>query len=334
MRLKDPEFLLIVLIWIPMIWIYIRRERGYRPAVRFSDLSIISKIHTSFLVKMRHVPFVLRLVGIGLLAVALARPQKGHTEQEVTTHGVDIMLVLDVSTSMKALDFEPENRLYVAKETIKKFINKRKHDRIGLVVFAGRSYTKCPLTLDYTILSEFITDIAFGEIEDGTAIGTAIATAANRLKDSDAKSKIMILLTDGVNNRGEITPAVAAQAAGELGIKIYTVGVGKEGMVPYPVEFVHPWTGQKETRVQMMESSLDEQALIAIAEATKGTFYRAHNSKKLEEIYEMIDALEKTEIKTKSYTTYTERFFPWLIAGFVVLLCELVLKHTRLRRIP
>ncbi len=334
MRLAHPYFLFLLLLWIPMAVIYILREKKSRPAVRFSDLSMITRLQSTLIVKLRHIPFFLRIIGVGLLVVALARPQEGHTEQEVTTHGVDIMLVLDVSTSMRALDFKPKNRLFVAKETIKKFIRKRKHDRIGLVIFAGRSYTKCPLTLDYNILAQFLDDIKTGEIEDGTAIGTALATAANRLKQSQAKSRIMILLTDGANNRGEITPIIAAKAANELQLKIYAIGVGKEGKIPYPFEFVNPWTGKKQKKIEMVDSDLDEQTLVDIAAATNGIFYRAHNAKKLEEIYDTIDKLEKSEIKTLSYTTWSERFFPWLIAGCIVLLLELILKHTRFRRIP
>lgn len=334
MELKNPHLLLLLILWIPMIWIYVRRERGTRPAVRFSDLSLVTKLHTSFTVKMRHIVILLRLIGFGLLVVALARPRKGHTTQEVSTHGVDIMLVLDVSTSMRALDFKPKNRLYVAKETIKEFIKKRLHDRIGLVVFAGRSYTKCPLTLDYSILTQFIDEIKFHEIEDGTAIGTAIATAGNRLKQSDAKSRVIILLTDGANNKGEITPVVAAKAVGELGMKIYSIGVGKEGMVPLPVDYVDRRGRIVDTKIIKRPSDLDEQTLVNIAAETKGQFFRAHNPEKLKDIYNTIDELEKTEIKTKSYTTYSEYFFPWLVAGLIILLLELVLKHTRFRRIP
>ncbi len=335
MRFRDPEFLFLLLLWLPMVWVYIRREKRTRPAVRFSDLSVAKKVSSGFSTGLRHSLIVLRLLGIGLLTVALARPQMGHTEQEVTTHGVDIMLVLDVSTSMRALDFKPKNRLFVAKERIKDFITKRVHDRIGLVVFAGRSYTKAPLTLDYNVLSQFLDEIEFGEIEDGTAVGTAIATAANRIKDSKAKSKIMILLTDGANNRGDIAPLVAARAAGELDIKIYTIGVGKKGKVPMPVDYVDRRTGKiVDTRVLMVDSDLDEENLQQIADVTKGKFFRAGSPEQLAQIYDEIDQLEKTEIKTKSYTTWSERFFPWLLAGVAVLFVELLLAYTRFRRIP
>lgn len=334
MQFKNPQFLFLFILWIPMVWIYIVREKKFRPAVRFSDLSSILKIPKSSFVKLRHSILVLRLIGTGLLFVALARPQEGRSDEEVTTEGVDIVLVLDVSLSMKALDFKPEDRLTVAKERIKEFIAKRQNDRIGLVVFAARSFTKCPLTLDYSVLNTFIDDITYTDFSYQTAIGTAIATAANRLKDSNAKSKVMILLTDGANNAGEIPPVTAAKAAQEFGIKIYTIGVGKEGQVPMPVTVQNPFTGQTHQDVQMVESDLDEPTLQQIAQTTGGVYFRAQNSEKLKEIYDQIDKLEKTEIKTTIFTSYEERFYPWLLAGFIVLLLELVLQNTRFRRIP
>jgi len=334
MRLRDPEFLFLFLLWIPIIWVYIRRERKFRPAVRFSDLSVVKQVPPSFFVRSRHILLVLRLLGTGLLIIALARPQEGRTDEEVTTEGVDIMLVLDISTSMKALDFQPNNRLEVAKQTIIDFISKRQHDRIGLVVFGARSFTKCPLTLDYNILSRFVSEVTFTDFSSQTAIGTAIVTAANRLKDSGAKSKVMILLTDGANNAGEVPPITAAKAAGELGIKIYTIGVGREGLVPIPVEMRNPFTGETVRQIQKMESDLDEKTLQEIAQLTNGKFFRAKNPEKLKEIYDQIDKLEKTEIKTTIYTSYNERFYMWLWAGFILLMLELILQHTRFRRIP
>jgi Ca-activated chloride channel family protein len=317
-----------------MAWVYVRREKK-RPAVRFSDLSILRKLPQSPMVRLRHVPFALRLLGVGLLVVALARPQKGTSEEEVTTEGVDIMLVLDVSFSMKSLDFQPRNRLFVAKETLKDFIKKRHNDRIGLLVFAKRAYTKCPLTLDYNVLTQFADRIDFESFGDATAIGTAIATAANRIKDSPAKSKIIVLLTDGGNNFGDIAPIAAANAAAELGIKIYTIGVGKEGDVPYPMEYIDPSTGKViGTQIQMIHSDLDEQLLADIAHATGGTFFRAQNAEKLKEIYSTIDKMEKTEIKTKRYTSYSDKFFAWLAAGCLVLFIESILSQTFFRRIP
>jgi Ca-activated chloride channel homolog len=334
MHLNSPWFLLLLLTLPPMVWLYVRREKK-RPAVRFSDLSILQKIPLSPMIRLRHVPFALRLLGIALLVVALARPQKGTSEEEVTTEGVDIMLVLDVSFSMKSLDFQPKNRLFVAKETIKDFIKKRRNDRIGLVIFAKRSYTKCPLTLDYNILTQFLDRTDFEDFGDATAIGTAIATAANRIKDTPAKSKVVILLTDGGNNFGDIAPVAAAKAAAELGIKIYTIGVGKEGDIPYPFEIIDQSTGRvMGTQVQMVHSDLDEQLLVDIAHTTGGTFFRAQNAEKLREIYATIDKMEKTEIKTKLYTSYSDKFFPWLVAGCILLFIESILSQTLFRRIP
>jgi Ca-activated chloride channel homolog len=334
MHLRNPWYLLLFTVWIPMIWIYLRREKK-RPAVRFSDLSILRKLPQSPSIRLRHIPFALRIIGVGLLIVAIARPQKGTSEEEVTTEGVDIMLVLDISFSMKALDFQPKNRLFVAKETLKDFIKKRKNDRLGLLIFAKRSYTKCPLTLDYNILAQFLDRTDFEDFGDATAIGTAIATAANRIKDSPAKSKVIILLTDGGNNFGDIAPLAAAKAAAELGIKVYAIGVGKDGDIPYPFEILDQATGKVlGTQVQMIKSDLDEQLLVDIAHATGGTFFRAHNAEKLREIYATIDKLEKTEIKTKLYTSYSDRFFPWLATGCLILIIESILSHTWFRRIP
>jgi len=334
MRFKDPWMFLLLLFWIPMILVYIRRERRFRPAIRFSDLTTIKKINTSVFVKVRHILPALRLLGFGLLVVAAARPQQGHTDEEVSTEGVDIMMVLDISESMRALDFKPDNRLAVAKTTIKEFVKKRSSDRIGLVVFGARSFTKCPLTLDYNVLDQLIDDVDFTEFSNRTAIGTAIATAANRLKDSPAKSKVIILLTDGSNNAGDIPPLTAAKAAGELGIKIYTIGVGKKGKVPMPVKVQNPFTGAIKDQVQMVESDLDEKTLSAIADSTGGTYFRAESAEKLSDIYSQIDKMEKTEIKTTIYTSFEEKFYLWLWAGFILLMVEMILQHTRFRRIP
>ncbi len=334
MRFKDPWLLLFLVFWIPMIWVYIRRERRFRPAIRFSDLSILKTAPVSFFVRARHILFVLRCLGFGLLVVALARPQKGHTDQEVSTEGVDIMLVLDISESMRALDFQPDNRLEVAKKTIRDFIRKRTSDRIGLVVFGARSFTKCPLTLDYNVLDQFVSEVTFTDFSFQTAIGTAIATAANRLKESTAKSKVIILLTDGSNNAGEIPPLTAANAAAALGMKIHTIGIGKEGKVPIPVRVQNPFTGKITRQKQMMDSDLDEKTLQEIAQASGGTFFRAQSAEKLSDIYSQIDEMEKTEIKTTIYTSFEERFYPWLWAGFILLMLELILLNSRFRRIP
>lgn len=334
MRFHDPYVLLLLLLLVPMIWLYIRREKSLRPALRFPLAHAMPHASRSLAVRLRHLPFILRCLGLVLLIVALARPQKGNSEQEVTTHGVDIMLALDCSYTMQALDFQPRNRFYVTQQTARDFITKRPNDRIGLVGFAARAVTKCPLTLDASVLSTFIDNMQAGELGDGTAIGTAIATAARRLIESDAKSRIMILLTDGDNNCGEIPPPAAAAAAGKVGIRIYTIGVGKEGMVPMPVQVQNPWTGQVSTEVRQMQSTLNEPLLREIASTTGGKFFRARDAEELAQIYATIDKLEKTTIKTKVYTTWDEHFYVFLIAGFLMLVLELVLANTRLRRIP
>ncbi len=334
MRFKDPLMLLLLVLWIPMLLVYIRRERRFRPAIRFSDLSLVDRAPRSMFVKARHLLIALRLLGFALLVIALARPQLGHTDEEVSTEGVDIMLILDISESMRALDFQPDNRLAVAKKTMREFIGKRSSDRIGLVVFGARSFTKCPLTLDYNVLDRFIDEVTFTDFSYQTAIGTALATAANRLKDSNARSKVIVLLTDGSNNAGDIPPLTAAKAAAELGIKIHTIGVGKEGKVPIPVKVQNPFTGTIKEQVQMMDSDLDEKTLQEIAAESGGDFFRAQSPEKLAEIYDRIDKMEKTEIKTRIYTSFEERFYPWLWAGFLLLVMETVLHHTRFRRIP
>jgi len=334
MTFKNPHFFLLFIFWIPLILLYILRERKSKVTVRFSDLSILKKLPVSPFLKLRHILLVMRLFGIGFIIIALARPQKQHTEVDVTTEGVDIMLILDISESMKALDFKPDNRLEVAKRCLKDFVKKREHDRIGLVLFGGRAFTRCPLTTDYGVLLQMIEEATFTDFSQSTAIGTAIATAANRLKDSPAKSKVIILLTDGANNAGDIPPLTAANAAAQLGIRIYTIGVGKEGKVPFPVEMVNPHTGQRFQRIQTIESDVDEKELKAIAALTGAEFFRAQNSEALGEIYDEINKMEKTEIKSISHISYSEYFYKWLWIGFLILMAEMLMQKTVFRRIP
>jgi len=333
MQFKNPQFFLLLLLWIPMLWLYLRREKK-RPSIRFSDLSVLKTLPKSRMRFFRHAGFVMRCLGVGLLIVALARPQKGTSEEEISNDGIDIMLVLDVSVSMHALDFQPNNRLFVAKKTMEEFIQKRKHDRIGLVVFGSRSYTKCPLTLDYSVLNGLLESATFEDFSDATAIGTALATAANRLKDSKAKSKVIILLTDGANNAGELAPRTAAEAIGQLGIKIYAIGVGREGMVPMPMTMQDPFTGAVVQQIQNIPSDLDESLLGDIAHSTGGQYFRAQNANSLKAIYDKIDKMEKTKINSKLYTSYADKFYLWLVAGALLLFAEALLSHTWLRKLP
>jgi len=329
-RFYHPYFLLLLFAVPIMVYWHLKVEKTKKGALRYSLLPLTAGIDGSYRIMFRNtVPF-LRIAAAALLVLALARPQSGVNSEEVSTLGVDIMLLVDVSTSMRAEDFKPENRLGVSKKVVEKFINGRKSDRIGLVAFAGNAFTLCPLTLDYDLVINSLKSANFAAPEeDGTAIGNAIATAVNRLRDSKAKSKLVILSTDGANNRGEIDPATAAKAAAALKIKIYTIGVGKEGMVPYPVD--HPIFGRI---YQQIQSDLDEGALQNIATETGGKFFRAKDPKALDEIYQQIDKLEKTEVKAQIYTTYSELFFYFVVLAALFLMAEIVLSNTLFRRIP
>ena len=272
----------------------------------------------------------LRLLALGLLIVGLARPQKGQSSEETMTPATDIMLVLDTSGSMQALDFKPKNRLDAAKDVIRIFIKNRKHDRLGLVVFSGLAFTQCPLTLDYGALLGFLDNVHIGMIqEDGTAIGSGIAMAVSRLKNSEAKSKTIVLLTDGRNNRGEVDPATAAKAAQAFGIKIYAVGAGTRGDAIFPIQ--DPVYG---TRYVKLPEEIDEPTMRLTAELTGGRYFRATDMDSLKKIYKEIDALEKTDIKTQSFTDYHDLYPPFLIAALILLLLEIALAHTWLRRLP
>jgi Ca-activated chloride channel homolog len=308
---------------------YFRRYKAREAGIIFSDVSIIKNIRPGFRVRYRDVPAVLKMFAVFVFIIALARPQAGQTEEEIITEGIDIMLTLDISGSMKAEDFKPQNRLGAAKEVMEKFIKSRSNDRIGLVVFSRHSLTQCPLTLDYGVLLDLLEKIDMGMIEDGTAIGTAIANSVNRLRDSTVKSKVMILLTDGVNNAGKIDPLTAAKAAEALGIKIYTIGAGKPGGAMYPVE--DPIFGKRYVR---MNTEIDEVLLKKIADGTGGMYFRAEDEEGLEDIYKTIGKLEKTKIETKEYANYTELSGFFILPGILIFLLGTVLSETVFRKIP
>ena len=326
MRLDHPGFLCLLLILPCLLWYLSKKDNG---RIRFSDLSISRQIAPSFWVKCLPVLNFLRFLVIVLMIFALARPQSSHSRQQIISEGIDILLILDISGSMRAEDFEPDNRLHAAKAVIHDFLDDRKNDRIGLVVFAGESFTQCPLTLDYQILGNLLLNVEIGMLEDGTAIGNALANATNRLRHSTANSKIAILLTDGENNAGNIDPLTAAQAAKALDIKVYTIGMGKEGgaFVPYRDPIFGLQYSPNRTYV-------DEETLIQIAEITDGRYFRATNNQKLSEIYQEINQLETTKIEVTEYTRYKElAAYPLLLATLLLML-EIVLSNTRLRKIP
>ncbi len=327
MRLADPWYLLLLLPTLFWLWSYLKPKA--RPGVRFSSVGLVTRLPEFKSASVaRHAPFTLRFVAVLLMVLALARPQTGYSEREIISKGIDIMLTLDLSSSMSATDLKP-NRLASAKAVIDEFIKGRVNDRIGLVIFAAHGYTQCPLTLDYPILAQFLEQSHIGLIEDGTAIGMAVATAANRMKDSTAKSRIVILLTDGVNNRGAIDPMTAAKMAKAVNVKVYTIGVGKEGVFHQTVT----GPGGVPRRVQV-QTQIDEKLLKEIAKSTGGKFFRAEDEEALAQIYGEIDRLEKTDIKVKLYARYTDWFAWLLIPALLLMLAELVLPLTRFRVTP
>lgn len=296
------------------------------PSLQYSNMAALENAERTYKHYLMHLPFLARLAGIALLIVALARPQSSDNWQKVTTEGIDIILSIDVSSSMLAQDFEP-NRLEASKNVAIQFINGRPLDRMGLVVFAGESFTQCPLTTDHAVLINLFHDVNAGVIEDGTAIGLGLGTAVARLKDSNAKSKVVILLTDGVNNSGEIAPLTAAEIAKTYGVRVYTVGVGTLGQAKYP--FQTPFGVQ----YQMIDVEIDEDVLQKIAETTDGQYFRATNNDKLKDIYEEIDKLEKTKMKVKKFSKKDEQYFLFALVGFAFLLLDFLLRQTVLRNI-
>jgi len=308
------------------VW-YIRRQRRMASRVRYSTLLPFEQVRPTIRERLRHVPFFLRTVALGLVIVALARPQSVSVGQTVYTEGIDIVLLLDISGSMLAEDFQP-NRIEAAKKVAQSFVDGRQNDRIGLVVLAGQSFTQCPMTLDYAVLKNLLRAVRPGMVEDGTAIGMGIAQGVNRIKDSKARSKVMILLTDGVNNRGEIDPITATQLAQTYNIRIYTIGVGSVGEAPYPIQT--PFG----IRYRNIPVDVDEKTLETIADMTGGRFFRATNNRALERIYAEIDQMEKTRVEVKSYRSYAELFYGWAALGLGTLLLAIVLGGTVLRKHP
>lgn len=322
-------FLIGLVLIAGMLVFHYRRKRFTSASLRYSDIRIVNRAARSSRQKYRFVLSILRVLVVALLIIAFARPRAGTEVTDVTSEGIDIVMLLDVSSSMLAEDFKPNNRLFVAKEELKKFVNKRTNDRIGLVVFARYAYTQCPLTLDYGVLLNFVDQVEMGVVDDGTAIGMAIATAANRLRESNAKSKIMVLLTDGDNNAGEIDPLTAANIAAAYDIKIYTIAAGRPGNAMYPVQ--DPIFGK---RYIYQPTRVDEESLRQIAERTGGKYFRARSGEELDLIYSTIDKLEKTEIKVAAHVQYRELFQYFVYAALALLALEILLANTWFRKLP
>lgn len=319
-------FLLLILIPAILFW-YWKQNKKISPDLVYSSFEIFKGIKPTLKNRLKHLPIILRCLALILLIIALARPQSFLTGEDVNVEGIDIVMLLDISGSMLAEDFKP-NRLEAAKQVTDDFIAGRTSDRIGLVIFSAESFTQCPLTIDYSVLRGLLKEIKSGMIEDGTAIGSAIANGVNRLKDSNAKSKVMILLTDGVNNRGEIDPITAAQIAAKFGIRIYAVGVGTIGEAPYP--FQTPFG----IRYQNVPVEIDEPVLKEIAKITNGKYFRATGNKKLQDIYAEIDKLEKTQIQVTSFRKASELFYGFAALGLLLLILEFILSKIYLRKLP
>jgi Ca-activated chloride channel family protein len=329
-RFAAPWLLLLLPVCLVLSALMARRRQRADARCRLPlAASLVKQGRSSWVVVERSLPWLRGLI-LMLLVIALARPQAGAVIENVSSHGVDIVVALDISGSMSAEDFTPKNRLEVAKKTVGTFIEWRSADRVGLVAFAALATTRCPLTLDHEMLRQFLdaTDFAPPE-QDGTALGMGLASAVNRLRESKARSKVVVLVTDGVNNRGEIGPEAAAEAARALGVKVYAIGVGTEGEVPIPV------VGRDgKTRRVMQEVDIDEELLQEISESTEGRYYRATSPQQLQEIFSAIDSLEKTEIESKVRVLYSELFLWPLLPALLLLLLERGLAVTRARRIP
>ncbi|MFO7940270.1 MAG: VWA domain-containing protein [Bacteroidales bacterium] len=327
MTFANPDFLFLLLIIIPLIGWYWWRQRRLYATLQISTIQPFRNLSLSYKQVLRHVLFALRMVAVSLFIIALARPQSSDAWEDSSTEGIDIVMALDLSSSMLARDFEP-NRLDASKNLAMEFITGRPNDRIGLVVFAGESFTQCPLTTDHAVVLNLFKDLKSGLVEDGTAIGMGLATSVSRLKDSKATSKVIILLTDGVNNAGEISPMTAAEIAQTFNIRIYTIGVGSMGTAPYPVQT--PFG----LRYQNMKVEIDEDVLQQVAESTGGSYFRATDNNKLREIYTRIDEMEKSKMEVKKYRKKNEEFIPFLLLALGILLIEVLTRYTVLRSIP
>lgn len=332
MTFAHIEYLLLLLLLVPYFLWYLFRHKESEPSMRVSSALVYQYTPKSFRARLIHLPFVLRVLSFVMIVLVLARPQTSNNWKDTEIEGIDIMLVVDVSTSMLAEDLKP-NRLEAAKSVASEFIKGRPNDNIGLTIFAGEAYTQCPMTTDHAVLLNLFRDVKCdiaqrGLISDGTAVGMGIANAVSRLKESKAKSKVIILLTDGTNNSGDISPLTAADIAKTFGIRVYTIGVGTNGLAPYP----YPVAGG--VQYVNLPVEIDTKTLAKIADVTEGAFYRATDNEKLKEVYQKIDKLEKTKMNVKKYSKRYEAYQPLALIAAICLLFELLLRISVLKRIP
>lgn len=328
MTFNNPGYLFLLLLLIPIVGWYIYELRKADASLQISSTRILGRQPRSWRVWLLHVPFALRVASVLLLTFALARPQLSNRWQSESTEGIDIMMALDISGTMQAEDLRP-TRLEAAKSVATDFVIARPNDNIGLVVFAGESFTQCPLTTDHAVLVNLFQSVKFGMIEDGTAIGLGLANAVNRMKDSPTKSKVIILLTDGSNNRGDIDPQTAAEIAKTFGIRVYAIGVGSHQQ-NVPIQVQTPYGMQRTT---MQNSEFDEASLRQIAATTDGAYFRATDNNSLRQIYQQIDELEKTKIRVREFSKRSENFVPWLLAALLCLLMEVILRYFVLKTV-
>ena len=329
MEFKNPLFFLLLIGLVPYIVWYVMKYKQSLPSLKVPDATKYACVPKSFRIYLLHVPFARRLLLLALVVCVLARPQSKHSWNDTDVEGIDIMLAVDVSTSMLAQDFKP-NRVEALKSIAQKFIEKRPNDNIGLSMFAGEAYTQCPLTTDHAVLMSLYNNADCnmamrGIIDDGTAIGDGIMNAILRLKDSEAKSKVIILLTDGVNNSGNISPLTAAEIARKYGIRIYTIGIGRNGMAPYPL----PTGG-----TAMMPVEIDEGTMTQISSKTGGRYFRAQKNEELDAVYQDIDKMERTKFNVKQYSRRNELYAPFALAAMLILLLEIILRTVVLKRLP
>lgn len=327
MIFANIEFLFLLLLIIPYIIWYVLKQNKSEATLQISDARVYAHTPKSYKNYLLHVPFLLRVMALILVIVILARPQTSNKWQNSEIEGIDIMLAIDVSTSMLAEDLKP-NRLEAAKDVAAEFINGRPNDNIGITLFAGETFTQCPLTVDHAVLLDMVHNVRCGLIEDGTAVGMGIANAVTRLKTSKAKSKVVILLTDGTNNRGDISPLTAAEIAKSFGIRVYTIGVGTNGMAPYPVSIGNM------TQYVNVPVEIDEKTLTQIAGSTDGNYFRATSNSKLKEVYNEIDKLERTKLNVKEYSKREEEYQWFALLAFLCVLLEVILRQSVLKKIP
>lgn len=323
----NPKYLFLLLLLIPLIAWYLIALSKRQASFKLASADAFKTGKSTLRVYMRHLPFLLRIMALALTIIVIARPQSVNSWEESESEGIDIVLALDVSGSMLAQDLQPD-RLKAAKRVASEFVTDRKNDNIGLVVFAGESFVQCPLTTDHKVLLNLLNEIEYGIIEDGTAIGLGLASSVNRLKDSESRSRVVILLTDGTNNRGQIAPLTAADMARSYGIRVYTVGVGSKGTAPTPVQTPYG------VRMQNLPVDIDEKTLTEISSITGGKYFRAEDTDALRRVYDDIDEMEKYLISVQNVTHRQELFLPFALAALALILLELLLRKTWLRTIP